>query len=221
MILQSLLSLSLVLLGQCEELDIAWLDQDEEVSVWNSSSVLLTEDQVWTSMVRLAWEDYIARINRDKAVYGQPLDPLDMSNMLDTSFNFSQSILGYEVEMSMWNISLHGLSQLVMKDLKVLRSPGLNDVRFQMELEMSELEVRGLYEMEALSWLLADLSSEGQQDLTINITSARIKVQTELVLGSACGQDGAVVRDIRELDKAANISSLFSAVDTLLGNVCT
>ena len=157
MILQSLLSLSLVWLGQCEELDIAWLDQDDEVSVWNSSSVLLTEDQVWTSMVRLAWEDYIARINRDKAVYGQLLDPLDMSNMLDTSFNFSQSILGYEVEMSMWNISLHGLSQLVMKDLKVLRSPGLNDVRFQMELDMPELEVRGLYEMEALSWLLTDL----------------------------------------------------------------
>ena len=151
-------------------------------------------------------------------MYGQTLDPLDM---LDTSFNLSQSILGYDVEMSMWNISLHGLSQLVMKDLKVLRSPGLNDVRFQMELEMPELEVRGLYEMEALSWLLTDLSSEGQQDLTINITSARIKVQTELVLGSACGQDGAVVRDIRELDKAGNISSLFSAVDTLLGNVCT
>merc|ERR1719242_1860820 len=97
-------------------------------------------------MVRLAWEDYIARINRDKAVYGQTLDPLDM---LDTSFNLSQSILGYDVEMSMWNISLHGLSHLVMKDLKVLRSPGLNDVQFKMELEMSELEVRGLYQMEA------------------------------------------------------------------------
>ena len=129
-------------------------------------------------------------------MYGQTLDPLDM---LDTSFNLSQSILGYDVEMSMWNISLHGLSQLVMKDLKVLRSPGLNDVQFKMELEMSELEVRGLYQMEASgSWLLTDLSSEGQQDLTINIDTARIIIQTEVVLGSACGQQGAVVRDIRE-----------------------
>ena len=175
--LQILLSFSLLCLLSCEELDSLW-PEDDEMSERNnsSSSVLLREDQVWSSMVRLAWLDYIARINRDKAVYGQPLDPLEM---LDTRFNLSQSILGYQVEMAMWNISLHGLSQLVLKDLKVLRSPGLQDVQFRMELEISELEVRGLYQMEAVSWLLADLSSEGQQDLTINIYNATIIVIDE------------------------------------------
>lgn len=197
MILHSLLSL-LLCLARCEELelDTPWLG-------WNSSSsssLLLTEDKVWSSMVRLAWEDFIARINREKAVYGQPLDPLELSDLLDTaSFNLSQSILGYDVEMSMRNITLHGLSQLVMTDLKVLRSPGLTDVQFKMELEVSELEVRGLYSMQAVSWLLAELSSEGQQDLTINIHKARILLQTEVVLGSGCDQHGAVVTDIREV----------------------
>ena len=202
MILQALLSLLLVRLAHCEEQDSFWRDE-EDLSVWssNSSSVLLTEDKVWTSMVRLAWEDYIARINRDQAVYGQSLEPLEMSNLLDTSLNLSQSVLGYEVEMSMWNITLHGLSRLVLRDLKVLRSPGLTDVQFRMELEISELEVRGLYSMKAVSWLLAELSSEGQQELAINITTARIIIQTEVVLGSACGQQGAVVRDIREVGK--------------------
>ena len=161
--------------------------------------------------MRLAWEDYIARINRDKALYGMHLDPLDVSNILDT--NISQSILGYEVEMSMWNISLHGLSQLVMKDLKVLRSPGLNDVQVKLELEISELVLRGLYEMEAVSWLLADLSSEGEQVFTITVDTARIILQTEVVLGSACGQDGAVVRDIRELSKVGNSSAVGQCSD--------
>ena len=46
MILQSLLSLSLVSLVGCEELDSFWLEEEEEdVSVSNSSSVLFTEDQ--------------------------------------------------------------------------------------------------------------------------------------------------------------------------------
>ena len=203
MILQALLSLLLVCLAQCEEQDSYWRDE-EDLSVWssNSSSELLTEDKVWTSMVRLAWEDYIARINRDQAVYGQSLEPLELSNLLDsTSLNLSQSMLGYEVEMSMWNITLHGLSRMVLRDLKVLRSPGLTDVQFRMELEISELEVRGLYSMKAVSWLLAELSSEGQQELAINITTARIIIMTEVVLGSACGQQGAVVRDIREAGK--------------------
>ena len=202
MILQAVLSLLLVRLAHCEEQDSFWRDE-EDLSGWssNSSSELLTEDKVWTSMVRLAWEDYIARINRDQAVYGQSLEPLEMSNLLDTSLNLSQSVLGYEVEMSMWNITLHGLSRLVLRDLKVLRSPGLTDVQFRMELEISELEVRGLYSMKAVSWLLAELSSEGQQELAINITTARIIIQTEVVLGSACGQQGAVVRDIREVGK--------------------
>ena len=68
MILQLLLSLSLVCLTQCHsQLDSFWLEDDEvSVSESNRSSVM-TEDRVWTSMVRLAWEDYIARINRDKA----------------------------------------------------------------------------------------------------------------------------------------------------------
>ena len=205
MILQSLLSLSLLSLLACEDLENLWPEEDDEVSDRNnsSSSLLLTEDQVWSKMVRLAWEDYIARINTDKAVYGQTLDPLEM---LDTSLNLSQAILGYQVEMSMWNISLHGLSQLVLKDLEVLRSPGLHDVQFRMELEISELEVRGLYQMEAVSWLLADLSSEGQQDLTINIYNATIIIQTEVVLATACGREGAVVRDIREIKSCKNIS---------------
>ena len=161
--------------------------------------------------MRLAWEDYIARINRDKALYGQHLDPLDISNLLDT--NISQSILGYEVEMSMWNISLHGLSQLVMKDLKVLRSAGLNDVQVKLELEISELVLRGLYQMDAVSWLMTDLSSEGEQEFTITIDTARIILQTELVLGSACGQDGAVVSDMRELSKVGNSSAVEQCSD--------
>ena len=218
MMLKILLSFSLLGLLSCAELDSLW-PEEEEMSERNnssssSSSVLLTEDQVWSSMVRLAWLDYIARINRDKAVYGQPLDPLEM---LDTSFNLSQSILGYQVEMAMWNISLHGLSQLVLKDLEVLRSPGLHDVQFRMELEISELEVRGLYQMEAVSWLLADLSSEGQQDLTINIYNATIIIQTEVVLGTACGREGAVVRDIREIQSSKNISHhVFHEIEDVL-----
>ena len=45
MILQSLLSLSLACLVACEEVDSFWQEEEDDVSVSNSSSVLFTEDQ--------------------------------------------------------------------------------------------------------------------------------------------------------------------------------
>ena len=172
--------------------DGAW---SEDVEVLNRTERLLVEDKVWTSMVRLAWEDYIARINRDREVYGVVLDPLRMASMVDTSLNLSQSLLGYQVDLSMWDLSLYGLSDLVMEDLKVMRSPGLNDVNFKMELEIPQLVLTGLYQMEAVSWLLTGLSSEGRQELVITITNVTITVQTEVLLGRGCGQEGALVRE--------------------------
>ena len=69
--MDSLAQCSLVCLSLSDsQLDSFWLE-DEEVSGSNSSSVM-TEDTVWTSMVRLAWQDYIARINRDKADWTTP-----------------------------------------------------------------------------------------------------------------------------------------------------
>ena len=216
LVLTLVLILSLGLISvSCDHGEDSWL----EVELVNRTESEMVEDRVWTSMVRLAWEDYISRINRDRAVYGVVLDPFNMTSMVDNSLNLSQSLLGYQVDLAMWNMSIHGLADLMMSDLKVMRSPGLNDVKFKMDLEIEQLELTGFYQMEAVSWLLADLSSEGVQTLLITINNVTISLETEVELARGCGQEGAMVREISIAWRYGQIQFEFNNIGSVMGTV--
>ena len=78
-------------------------------------------DYVWEGMVKTAWLDYITRLNRDKELYGLQIEPLKLSHVLEDELYISQTMLGYQVELWMWNLTLHGLSGLKLEKLSLER----------------------------------------------------------------------------------------------------
>ena len=124
-------------------------------------------DSVWEGMVQTAWLDYITRLNRDKELYGLQIEPLKLSHVLDDELYISQTMLGYQVELWMWNITLHGLSGLSLRKLSLERNTGLTDIFTYALLDVDQLSLTGMYRMQgtsagsgALSWVLSDISSE-------------------------------------------------------------
>jgi len=55
-------------------------------------------DVVWEAMVTTAWKDYISRLNRDKALYGVTIEPLELALLTgQETLSLERSILGYQV----------------------------------------------------------------------------------------------------------------------------
>ena len=130
-----------------------------------SDSKPRVHDSVWEGMVQTAWTDYITRLNKEKQLYGVMLEPLTLSEVLEDNIYTSQTLLGYQVELWMRNLTLHGLSSLHLEKLSLERSPGLTDVFTYALLTAPQLKLKGSYRMQGTSsggigWLLSDISSE-------------------------------------------------------------
>lgn len=181
-------------------------------------------DYVWEGMVKTAWLDYITRLNRDKELYGLQIEPLKLSHVLEDELYISQTMLGYQVELWMWNLTLHGLSGLKLEKLSLERNSGLTDIFTYALLDSPQLSLTGMYRMQgssegtgALSWVLSDISSEGERPLSINMTGVRIAAELEVGLVSGCGQQGATVTDLSFPFTYTDIQFEFENIGTVLG----
>jgi len=197
----------------------------------DSGSVLRSElkshrvrDQVWEGMVQTAWLDYITRLNKEKELYGLKIEPFQLSNVMEDELYISQTMLGYQVELWMWNVTLHGLSGLNLKKLSLERNTGLTDIFTSALLDVPHLALTGMYRMQgtsadtgALSWVLSDISSEGDRPLAINMTGVRIAAELEVALVTGCGQEGAVVTELGFPLSYRDINFKFENIGTILG----
>jgi len=162
-----------------------------------AGSLLLERDGVWEEMVRQAWADYINTINREKELYGVKIEPLELSPILGNRIKLSQSLLGYQVNLTFGNIWVHGLSGLRLKDVTFKRDKLLNKVRTYAVLTASELDLDGWYSMAGegegvWSWVGASsISSEGEQKFMINMKNAEIicELHVDLVTGCSDNKD--------------------------------
>ena len=57
----------------------------------------LTSDQIWEQMIRQAWLDIVNTINRDKALYGINLQPLELDPLMPEAIDISEDMAGYHV----------------------------------------------------------------------------------------------------------------------------
>eukprot|EP00092_Neocalanus_flemingeri_P026595 GFUD01028824.1.p1 GENE.GFUD01028824.1~~GFUD01028824.1.p1 ORF type:complete len:560 (+),score=164.45 GFUD01028824.1:83-1762(+) len=188
-------------------------------------------DSVGEEMVKTAWLDYITRLNREKKLYGLEIEPLQLSHVLDDELYISQTMLGYQVELWMWNLTLHGLSGLSLQKLSLERNAGLTDIFTSALLDVDQLSLTGMYRMQgtsagALSWVLSDISSEGDRPLSINLTNVRVAAELEVALVTGCGQEGAVVTELkfpfsyREIDfKFENIGTVLATAVDIIGGL--
>ena len=139
----------------------------EELSSLLEEEGVRVRDMVWEGMVKTAWLDYITRINKDKELYGLKIEPLRLSHVMEDELYISQTLLGYQVELWMWNLTMQGLSGLTLDKLSLERSPGLTDVFTYALLDTPHLALTGMYRMQgtmmgtgALAWVLRDISSQ-------------------------------------------------------------
>lgn len=131
--------------------------------------------------------------HREKALYGVTIEPLELALLTGQErLTLERSILGYQVpfpsnyisfqvSMSLRELQLEGLSGLSLKNLSLSRDRNLTSIFTEAVLDAPYLLLTGLYNMEGtakesiLSYLLPDISSEGEQAFSINITRARIR----------------------------------------------
>ena len=100
--------------------------------------------------------------------------------------------------MSLRDLQLEGLSGLSLKNLSLSRDRNLTSIFTEAVLDAPYLLLTGIYNMEGtakeslLSYLLPDISSEGDQEFSINITRARIRADLQVELVGGCDETGNV-----------------------------
>jgi len=164
-------------------------------------------DVVWEAMVTTAWMDYITRLNREKALYGVTLEPLELALLTgQETLTLERSILGYQVSMALRDLELQGLSGLSLENLSLSRDRNLTSIFTEAILDAPYLLLTGIYNMEGtakrslLSYLLPDISSEGDQAFSINITKARIRADLRVELVGGCVEDREVSPVITKIE---------------------
>ena len=82
-------------------------------------------------------------MNRDSALYNHSADPLQMNILLGDVVNLSQWVVGYNVNMSMWNLVLYGLREIKMDKVRVERNTDLSQVRARIMVQVENLFLTG------------------------------------------------------------------------------
>ena len=63
-------------------------------------------DEIWEQMVRQAWRDIVLTVNRDRALYGVGLAPLELDPLLPQQLTVNTDLAGYAVTLALWNITV-------------------------------------------------------------------------------------------------------------------
>ena len=84
--------------GCVAEMEITVLGRDRAAlaPTWEQEESF-TPDQIWEQMIRQAWLDIVNTINRDKALYGIKLQPLELDPLMPEPININEDMAGYHV----------------------------------------------------------------------------------------------------------------------------
>ena len=89
------------------------------------------------------FQDYVDTINRDRSIYGQEVDPLEVRKILGETVTLSKWLLGYDVNMNLWDLQLHGLGSISVEDVRVERNSDLSEVRVGVMVSVENLLLSG------------------------------------------------------------------------------
>jgi len=181
-----------------------------------------TGDEIWEQMIRQAWLDIVNTVNRDQALYGLPLAPLLLDPLLPEPININQEMVGYQVQLSMWNVSVLGIQDIALDRLTVQRGRALNNLKEEAVLAMGDLEVRGMYQYDATctAWIcvVSQFDSEGPQQFSIKMTNASLSVNIKMNTVNGCNAtDSLVLSDIQLPIDYSEVTFNFNNIGTVLG----
>ena len=117
------------------------------------------------------------------------MDPLEVRKILGDTVTMSKWLLGYDVNMQLWDLHLHGLGSIEVEDVMVERNNDLSEVKVGVMFSVKTLLLSGRYNMSAvpsMTWLLSNISSEGDRDMSISLDNVTIGAEVGVGLGSVC-----------------------------------
>jgi len=148
-------------------------------------------------MIRQAWLDIVSSINRDKALYGIKLEPMLVDPLMKDPIFVNTSLLGYEIEFLMWNVSIDGLSTLKLKELVLERGESLKNLETRAVLDIGNLTVRGRYMYKAIYtgwvWGMDNMDSDGEQNFQVDMVGAQYKVEIGMDTVDGCNRTSNLV----------------------------
>jgi len=87
------------------------------------------------------------------------------------------------------NISLHGLSQIYLDQVKILRSANLTEMEISAEYMLGDLVMKGMYNATGhlgTMWLQIPFDSDGDKPFNITVNSARLVPRITIDARAAC-----------------------------------
>lgn len=71
------------------------------------------------------------------------MDPLEVRKILGETVTLSKWLLGYDVNMNLWDLQLHGLGSISVEDVRVERNSDLSEVRVGVMVSVENLLLSG------------------------------------------------------------------------------
>ena len=102
-----------------------------------------TTDAVWQNIVDVAVQDIIQAINDNKSLHNFEVDPLDMNSLIGESLKVTQWVMGYNVNMSMWDLDVYGLTDVKKDQVRVERNTDLSQLRARIMVQVDQLHITG------------------------------------------------------------------------------
>merc|ERR1719369_1570134 len=161
-------------------------------------------------LIKQIWHDYQVKINRESALYGIPLNPLNLNLFIPGGrVNVSQDQALYNVDMGIWSIQIFGLNNINMSEVLVTRAEDLSDIEMKITFSFDRILANGSYNLVGeFGWWTVD--SVGDQPFSVDIANMTItptiKLQTVDGYRFECGTDGAVI--ITELGIPVNYDDI-------------
>jgi len=202
---------------------LADMDGEVDLIVWTSQpqSELLTEQQH-----KIAFKDVILEkvIRRSFSVYMnscqsyQPRiqkklllkDPWKVEDLLE--FDKEQAGL-VNIHFKAWDLELHGLHQIKLKNIHVLRHIGLKDLRLVAQVE-SDMKLTGFYNVTGTGLSMVPLTGSGQ--ISVSISSLMLTGETFLVVREN-PDNGQMELHVKELEVKMTHSGLNVQLENLMG----
>jgi len=192
------------------------------IDVLEADSDVYTSDEIWEQMIRQAWLDIVKTINRDKALYGVGLVPMYVDSLMNEAIVIKEEIVGYQVDLSMWNITVHGIEDIHLAKLVLERGQGLNNLREEATIDLGNITVKGMYQYTAkcTAWIcvIDSFDSEGPQPFEITMSGAKVKVEVKIQTLDQCGKkNNLIITDLNLPLEYQEVKFDFTNIGSVLG----
>jgi len=158
-----------------------------------SSVAISSEDQVhdriFERLISQIWQNYQVKLNGNGQLYGETIDPLDVSSQLPkfNPMHIKRKGTGYSLDAKMGDIKMYGLGQIHLMESTVTRNENLTDMNVTVTIGFPKLVLNGSYAIKGKMGYFIPLNYNGP--FAVTIVNASVTHHMELKLADKDSND--------------------------------